>query len=219
MPDAGWRKEARRLADLLATREIHSSAVLERIASTPRHLFVPPDLQHQSYADTALGIDCGQTISQPYIVALMTQAAELSGHENVLEIGTGSGYQTAILAQLARRVVTMERHAELSTTAQQRLQRLGFHNILYVHGDGTLGWPEHAPYDAILVTAAAPDVPEALWRQLADGGRLVIPVGSDNSQQLLQISRHGDEARTRILCECRFVRLIGAQGWSDSAAE
>jgi protein-L-isoaspartate(D-aspartate) O-methyltransferase len=208
-----WRGEAQYLAQRLAAHGIRDSAVLEAIARTPRHRFLPAARRDEAYLDVALGIGCGQTISQPYIVALMTEAAQLTGRETVLEIGTGSGYQAAILAQLAARVVTMERWPELSRSARHTLQALGFHNIEFVEGDGTLGWPAAAPYDAILVTAAAPRVPPALWGQLIDGGRLVIPVGSESGQELLQLTRHGAESVTRKLCDCRFVKLVGEQGW------
>jgi protein-L-isoaspartate(D-aspartate) O-methyltransferase len=214
----GWRSEARGLADLLAVRGIHDQSVLEAIANTPRHRFIPPDRRDQAYLDIALGIDCDQTISQPFIVALMTQAAQLTGNELVLEVGTGSGYQAAILARLAGRVVTIERQSPLSSTARPLLKELGYRNIEFFIGDGTLGWPDAAPYDAILVTAAAPRVPEALWSQLDEGGRLVIPVGPESGQELLQIVRQGEERDMRVLCDCRFVKLIGEQGWSTADA-
>ena len=208
-----WHTEAQHLAHLLAARGIRDRAVLEAIAETPRHWFVPPGLQERAYLDIALGIDCGQTISQPYIVASMTEAAQLTGNETVLEIGTGSGYQAAILSRLAQRVVTLERFRDLSEPARTRLERLGCRNIEFVVGDGTLGWPDGAPYDAILVTAAAPGIPDALWSQLAEGGRLVIPVGPEGEQSLLAIVRDQGRPVSRKLCDCRFVRLIGEQGW------
>lgn len=211
-----WRQEAQALAQRLAAHGIQDRAVLEAIARTPRHRFVAPEQRHEAYLDVALGIDCGQTISQPYIVALMTEAAQLTGQEKVLEIGTGSGYQAAILAQLADRVITLERWAELSRSARERLQQLGYRNIEFVEGDGTLGWPAEAPYDAILVTAAAPYIPPPLWQQLAEGGRLVIPVGPESGQELLQVTRRGTEPVSRKLCYCRFVKLIGAEGWATS---
>jgi len=213
-----WRTEARRLADLLNVRGIRDRAVLDAIAETPRHRFVPHERRDQAYLDIALGIECGQTISQPYIVALMTEAARLTGTETVLEVGTGSGYQAAILAQLAGRVITIERRLPLTSAAQPLLNELGYKNIEFLTGDGTLGWPDAAPYDAILVTAAAPSVPDALWSQLAEGGRLVIPVGPESGQELLQVVRHGEERFTRVLCDCRFVRLIGEQGWRAEEA-
>jgi len=214
--DATWQTEARQLAELLVTRGLRDRSVLEAIARTPRHRFVPRERMLDAYLDIALGIECGQTISQPYIVALMTEAAELTGAETVLEIGTGSGYQAAILAQLAGRVITIERRSGLTETAQALLAELGFDNIQFEVGDGTLGWPQEAPYEAILVTAAAPRVPEALWSQLAEGGRLVIPIGPESGQSLLQITREAGQPHTRKLCDCRFVRLIGEQGWPDA---
>jgi protein-L-isoaspartate(D-aspartate) O-methyltransferase len=198
----------------LLQRGITSQPVLDAMDRVPRERFVSAANTVYAYADRALPIECGQTISQPYIVALMTQALELSGHEHVLEVGTGSGYQTAILAELARDVVSIERHAELSLQAAGPLTDLGYKNVATVVGDGTLGWPERAPYDRIMVTAAASQCPPALLEQLADGGLLVIPLGDNESQELLAIRKRGERLETTSLSFCRFVPLIGEQGWS-----
>jgi protein-L-isoaspartate(D-aspartate) O-methyltransferase len=192
-------------------RGIGSSNVLAAMASVPRERFVPPEVQPMAYDDRALPIACEQTISQPYIVALMSDALELSGDERVLEIGTGSGYQTAILAELAARVVTIERHAELSRGAERVLGELGYKNVTFLVGDGTLGWPEQAPYDRILVAAAAARVPPALEEQLAEGGTLVIPVGTSEGQVLQAYHKVDGKLYAEPLSGCRFVPLVGAQ--------
>lgn len=196
----------------LQARDIHSDRVLAALASVPREQFVPPPLRPMAYADRALPIDCEQTISQPYIVALMTQALELSGNEQVLEVGTGSGYQTAILAELAGHVVTIERHPELSDQARRLLGELGYTNVTFLVGDGTQGWPQQAPYERIVVAAAAARVPAALEQQLADGGTLVIPVGTSESQMLEACRKRGNKLYSEPLSGCRFVPLVGAQG-------
>jgi len=196
-------------------RGIHDARVLNAFRSVPRHLFVPPRHRDQSYEDHPVDIGYGQTISQPYIVALMTEALRLGGDERVLEIGTGSGYQTAILAHLSHHVYTIERIAELSATARRVLDELGYNNISYRVGDGTLGWPEEAPFDGIIVTAAAPSMPESLKNQMADGGRLVMPVGGRGGQDLIVLERKGDSFRRQRLCGCVFVRLIGQEGWPE----
>jgi protein-L-isoaspartate(D-aspartate) O-methyltransferase len=185
------------------------------MSSVPREQFLAPADVHHAYEDRALSIDCGQTISQPYIVALMSQALEMAGDDQVLEIGTGSGYQTAVLAELARSVVSIERYAELSAQATERLERLGYRNVKLIVGDGTLGWPEHAPYDRILVAAAGRNVPAALWEQLREGGRLVMPVG-EAAEQTLEVLRKVDGAPVKeSLTPCRFVPLVGEQGWPE----
>ncbi len=194
---------------------IHSQAVLEAIAETPRERFMPETVRNKAYENIALPIGDGQTISQPYIVALMTQALELNGREKVLEIGTGSGYQAAILAQLCREVVTIERIANLSRHAQVVLDSLGYDNIDYHVADGTLGYPDAAPYDGILVTATAPKLPQSLCEQLTLGGRMVIPIGEEKVQELKLITRGTDGLRVENLCNVRFVPLIGEQGWKD----
>ncbi len=183
------------------------------MAKVPRHLFVPEALWHQAYSDRPLPIGYGQTISQPYIVALMTEALELRGDERVLEVGTGSGYQAAILAELAKQVYSVERMPELAKRARRILDRLGYGNVLIRVGDGSKGWPERAPFDAIIVTAGAPKVPKALLQQLKIGGRMVIPVGDEQSQELLKIVRLKDGFQQEELGGCRFVKLIGEEGW------
>lgn len=182
--------------------------------TVPRHAFVPPEFLAQAYNDQPLSIGEGQTISQPYMVAAMSEALELSGQERVLEIGTGSGYQTAVLSLLAREVFTIETHAPLADMARERLGRLGYRNIQIRVGDGSLGWPEHAPFDAILVTAAAPRVPAPLVEQLGEGGRLLLPVGSAETQQLLRVRCRGGRLSNERLFHCRFVPLVGRYGWS-----
>src|SRR5688500_9575605 len=173
----------------LRPRGIRDERVLRALGRIPRERFIPAELAGDAYADGALPIDCEQTISQPVIVALMTEALQLTGQEKVLEIGTGSGYQTALLAELAAEVFTIERHADLSRQAQERLQTLGYKNIHTRIGDGSLGWPEEAPFDRILVTAAAPDCPPALWDQLAEGGILVGPFGPPAEQNLWEMHK------------------------------
>ncbi|MBI4125066.1 MAG: protein-L-isoaspartate(D-aspartate) O-methyltransferase [Deltaproteobacteria bacterium] len=188
--------------------------VLEAMGRIPRHRFVQKGLEDQAYLDRPLTIGQGQTISQPLIVGMMTQALALTGNEKVLEIGTGSGYQAAILAELAREVYTVERLSTLSIAARRVLYRLGYHNIEFKIGDGTLGWQEKAPFDAILVTAAGPKIPETLKEQMAEGGRMILPVGSMESQELIFIKREGSQWKMRPLSECRFVKLVGEEGWS-----
>ncbi len=196
------------LARQLRNRGITSRPVLEAMAAVPRHWFVPPGLQTAAYEDRALPIDCQQTISQPYMVGLMTQSLGLSGGERVLEIGTGSGYQAAVLSQLAGEVYTMERHPDLAAEAALVLQKLGCQNVRLKVGDGARGWPEAAPFDRIIVTAAAQACPPALLEQLADPGRLLIPVGPGDQQELVAIEqRHGCRWTTAI-CPCRFVPLV-----------
>jgi len=199
----------------LRGRGIRDRATLDAMARVAREQFVPAALQHEAYADAALPLSEGQTISQPYMVALMTESLELTGRERVLEVGTGSGYQTAVLAEIAAEVVTIERIASLSRGAAAVLDELGYGNVRWEIGDGTLGWPERAPYDRILVTAGAPSVPPALLAQLADGGLLVMPVGDEEYQRLSIVRRHGDDFATVVTTACRFVPLIGEQGWAD----
>lgn len=199
----------------LAMRDIQDPRVLEAMGSVPRHSFVPPEHQQMAYADGPLPIGSGQTISQPYIVALMTQLLELKGDERVLEVGTGSGYQAAVLAYLAREVHTIERHANLARFSARLLRDLGFENI-HVHvGDGSLGVPEYAPYQGILVTAAAPDVPRSLLHQLAEGGRLVIPVGGRGGQYLERWTRHEGQFEQESVAPVAFVPLLGQFGWQE----
>ncbi len=197
------------------SQEISDKRVLSAMARVPRELFVLPDNYHAAYEDMPLGIGFGQTISQPFIVALMTQALELKGDEKVLELGTGSGYQTAILAGLAKWVVSIERIPQLAESARQVLGKLGYTNI-EVHATAeSLGWPDGAPYDAIIVTAGAPCVPDALLEQLALGGRLVIPVGSRWEQDLLKVTRRKKGNKVESLGGCRFVPLVGKGAWEE----
>ncbi|MEW6142008.1 MAG: protein-L-isoaspartate(D-aspartate) O-methyltransferase [Chloroflexota bacterium] len=197
------------------SRSIKDRRVIEAMAQVPREQFVPDDLYYAAYDDRPLGIGFGQTISQPYIVALMTEALELTGSEKVLEIGTGSGYQAAIIARLACRVVTIERIPKLAASARETLSRLGYNNV-EVHAAGKeLGWPKEAPYDAIIVTAASPCAPIVLLEQITEGGRLIIPVGSRWEQDLLKITKCANGNRIENLGACRFVPLIGKDAWED----
>jgi protein-L-isoaspartate(D-aspartate) O-methyltransferase len=205
----------------IAARGVRDPAVLAAMESVPREAFLPPELAEFAYADAPLPIERGQTISQPFVVALMVAAARLGPGDRVLEIGTGSGYAAAVLGRIAGHVYTVERHEELASLATDRLAQLGFTNVSVRHGDGTLGWAEHAPFDAIVVAAGGPKAPEALLDQLASGGRLVIPVGEGRGvQQLLRITRAADGSlRREDLGDVRFVPLIGAQGWAPEPAE
>ena len=207
--------EARKALMRQLMDEIWDRRVIQSMERVPRELFVEPGDLHQAYANIPLPIAQGQTISQPFIVALMTQALSLKGHEEVLEIGTGSGYQLAILAELSRHVVSVERFKLLAEQAGQRLKLLGYTNVEIHLGNGTLGWPQGAPYQAIMVTAGAPRVPQELLDQLDDGGRLVIPVGSRFDQDLLLLTKKGDALVQSNLGPCRFVPLTGKAGWSD----
>lgn len=198
----------------LARRGILDKRVLDAMRAVPRHLFVPDDAQNNAYADQPLSIGHGQTISQPYMVACMIAQLELSNADRVLEIGTGSGYQTAILSHLAGTVYSMERVPELAAQAQERLDEAGFSKNVYIKtGDGSRGWPEHAPYDAIIVSAGSPKIPESLKQQLADGGRLIIPVGERYQQRIIIITRHQDQYDQHEDVGCVFVPLIGQEGW------
>jgi protein-L-isoaspartate(D-aspartate) O-methyltransferase len=207
--DPGLIQRKLRLLMELRRAGIGDAQVLGAIEKTPRERFVPPAFTDQAYENVALPIDHGQTISQPYVVALMTEKLELGQRHKVLEIGTGSGYQTAILARLARRVFTIERHRELLQEAEAVLAELRLHNIVFRHGDGSKGWPEQIPFDRIVVTAAAPEVPTVLVDGLAEDGVLVAPVGGDRrDQQLLRIRRSGDGFVTEDLGLVRFVPLV-----------
>lgn len=199
----------------LMNRGIRDQAVLKAMQDVPREEFVAEMLKRYAYEDRPLQIDQGQTISQPYIVAYMTEALELTYNDTVLEIGTGSGYAAAVLSRIVKTVHSVERLGGLAQSARLRLGLLGYTNIVIHEGDGTLGWPEHAPYDAIVVTAAAPDVPQSLLEQLAIGGRLVIPVGpSIDVQTLVRVRRLAEhDYRSEDLCGVRFVPLIGEKGW------
>jgi protein-L-isoaspartate(D-aspartate) O-methyltransferase len=198
----------------LRGRDIYDRLTLEAMSRIPREHFVRSGDESRAYDDHAMGIGYGQTISQPYMVALMTQCLELTGTEKVLEVGTGSGYQAAVLAEICHEVYTIERVRELSERAEQLLRGLAYENVHFRVGDGSLGWPEERPFDRIIVTAGAPAVPDPLTEQLASPGVLVIPVGEEYVQSLLQIKK--DEAgslRRRHICDCVFVKLIGEEGW------
>lgn len=206
---------ARMVREQLLPRGIKDQRVLEAMGEMPRNLFVEDALQAQAYGDFPLPIGEGQTISQPYIVALMTQALALQGHESVLEIGTGCGYQTVILSRLCARVYTVERIKSLHIKARRIFDHLKLLNVLCKIDDGTLGWAEHAPYDAIMVTAAGPHVPDALLDQLADPGRMIIPVGDRMLQELVVVEKKNGSITQRAIESVRFVSLIGNQGWSS----
>ena len=197
----------------IVSRGIRDGATVNAFLSVPRHLFVEEALRNQAYSDYPLPIGNEQTISQPYIVALMIENLMLSPDDRVLEIGTGSGYQTAILAKIAREVFSVERIEELAKKADGLLKQLGYNNVRIRVDDGTQGWIEQCPFDAIVVAAASPDIPRPLIDQLKDGGRLVIPVGGRSSQELVQAVKEGDEVVRRNLGSCRFVKLIGEFGW------
>lgn len=199
----------------IEARGIADPAVLDAMRTVPRHMFVSEALMDQAYSDFPLPIGEQQTISQPYIVAEMTQALRLTGNDRVLEIGTGSGYQAAILAQIAYRVYTIERIHGLYVNARKLFDQLGYHNIVTRYSDGTCGWKDESPFDAIIVTAGAPDIPAVLVEQLAVGGRLVIPVGNQYAQDLVQLIREEKGVRKVNLGGCRFVKLVGEHGWRD----
>jgi len=213
-----YKKQRQKMVDSqIRARGIADERLLAAMEKIPRHLFVDSGLTEQAYNDNPLPIGESQTISQPYIVALMTEALALTGKEKVLEIGTGSGYQTAILAELAGQVFSVERIASLASAARKWLDQLNYFNVAIRVGDGTYGWREEAPYDGIIVTAGAPRIPQILVEQLAIGGRLVIPVGGRISQELFRVTRLSEEAgdiKKESLGGCRFVDLIGEYGWS-----
>lgn len=199
---------------LRSTYKITDDRVLGAMNAVPRHLFVPNALQSQAYKDNALPLSVGQTVSQPFIVARMTELLELTGRERVLEIGSGSGYQTAVLALLARKVFAVERIESIASVAKERLRNLGYRNISYRVGDGTLGWPIYAPFDAILVAAGGPEIPQPLVDQLAVGGRMVIPIGEEQkSQVLVRVTKNEKGYSTENCGPCAFVPLIGEHGW------
>lgn len=210
---APYRRDRRRLVEELQSQGIDDLAVLHAFDAVPRHLFVPDELTHRAYRDRALPIGHGQTISRPAVHALHLSLAELEGGERVLEIGTGSGFQTALLSRLAGEVYSVERVEALARRARETLAGVGAENVVLRIGDGSRGWPEEAPFDVILVGAAAPDVPEALRDQLAPGGRLLVPVGDEDDQELRRVTRTGDGWREETIEAARFVPLLGDQGW------
>lgn len=216
--EARYTAERQRMVEeQLKARDIVNPRVLSAMLKVPRHRFVPAEYRHLAYADCPLPIGQNQTISQPYIVALMTQMLNLQGSEKVLEIGTGSGYQAAVLALLAREVHTIERHRQLAEQARQALDELDLQNV-HVHvGDGSQGWPAGAPFDAIIATAAAPRVPPPLLEQLADGGRLVLPVGMRGGQFLELWHRFGDRYESELGVPVAFVPMLGEHGWEEES--
>lgn len=205
----------------LKARGLHDQTVLNALGKVPREAFTPADLIGSAYRDSPLPIEENQTISQPYIVALMTAALELKPDHRVLEVGTGSGYAAAVLGEICENVYTIERHKILADTARARLKETGYTNVQVKHGDGTLGWVEQAPFDAIIVAAGGPEVPQTLKEQLAIGGRMVIPVGQSlNLQKLVRVRRISkDEYKTEDLGDVRFVPLVGAAGWQEESNE
>jgi protein-L-isoaspartate(D-aspartate) O-methyltransferase len=209
------KARGRMVRDQVVARGIFDELVIQAMREVPRHLFVPEARRSQSYDDRPLPIGYGQTISQPFIVAFMTASLELTGQEKVLEVGAGSGYQAAILGRLARQVISIECVKELAHSASDRLARLGYDNVRVVLGDGSTGLPDEAPFDAIMLTAAGPDVPWPLRQQLVHGGRLVGPIGSRYDQVLVRLRRHGDEWEREALGPVIFVPLTGKHGWQD----
>jgi protein-L-isoaspartate(D-aspartate) O-methyltransferase len=210
-------KYAHQRADMvkkhIRSRGISDSRVLAAFREVPRHLFVSEALRDQAYGDYPLPIGEGQTISQPYIVAEMTQALRLTADDRVLEIGTGSGYHAAILSKIVYRVYTIERHRALLVEARRLFQRLRYHNIVSRRSDGTSGWPEESPFDAIVITAAAPRIPQILIKQLSVGGRMILPVGGRMVQDLVLLHKREKDVKETNLGGCRFVKLIGEHGW------
>ena len=220
MPDT-TRERMAMVESQLAARGIVDTRVLEAMAWVPREDFLPEDRQSWAYRDRAVPLGHGQTVSQPYMVATMTEALRLGPEDRVLEVGTGSGYQAAVLSAIAAQVFTIERLPDLQSAAEERLAALAISNVRFRVGDGSLGWPEEVPFDAIIVTAGAPSVPPALKSQVnEDGGRLVIPVGPRRQQSLIRYTRTGNEYVTERLLNCAFVPLVGSEGWpSGSAAD
>ena len=210
-----YRGPRRRLVELLHEQGIKDLAVLHAIDETPRHLFVPTGVRHRAYEDSALPIGNGQTISQPSIHARYLEVLKLKGNEKVLEIGTGSGYQTALLSKLAAQVFSIERIPALLDGARRTIQHIGLRNISFLLGEGTLGWRQYAPYDAILVGAGAPEVPSTYHEQLAEGGRILIPLGDKDEQTLFMFTRHGDRLEQAEIAPVRFVPLVGKYSWED----
>jgi protein-L-isoaspartate(D-aspartate) O-methyltransferase len=212
-----FRGARHRLVEELRSKGIRDLAVLRAIEQVPRHLFVPTGIRHRAYDDSPLPIGNAQTISQPFIHAQYLELLGLKGTEKVLEIGTGTGYQTALLSHLAGQVFSVERIAALNQQANDILRDLGVRNVSLLVGDGTLGWRQHAPYDAILVSAGSPSVPTPLVDQLAEGGRLLVPIGDRETQQLTVYTRRGERLEKRDIAPVRFVPLIGSHGWDGKA--
>lgn len=210
-----FRGPRRRLVELLQDQGVRELPVLHAVGAVPRHLFVPTGVRHRAYEDSALPIGNGQTISQPSIHARYLELLRLRGTERVLEVGTGSGYQTALLARLAAQVFSIERIAPLLQRAREVIEELSINNVSFMLGDGTLGWSAFAPYDAILVGAAAPEIPAAYREQLADGGRLLIPLGDRTGQVLNMFTRRGDVLEKEDVAPVRFVPLVGKHGWEE----
>lgn len=203
----------RMIENQIRRRGITHQPLLEVMTSIPRELFVPQDRRKFAYEDRALSISHDQTISQPYMVAYMTEKLDILKKSRILEIGTGTGYQTAILARLGQQVYTVERRLELKNLAETVLAKLNIHNISFYFGDGSVGWKDHAPYDRIIVTAGAPKVPSALIDQLAECGKMILPVGNEKEQTIVLIERDGDRIVETLLLPCRFVKLTGQQAW------
>jgi protein-L-isoaspartate(D-aspartate) O-methyltransferase len=215
--DSEFRGARRRLVETIRSRGISDLAVLRAFEMTPRHLFVPTGIWHRAYEDVPLPIGSGQTISQPSIHAKYLELLKLKGTEKVLEIGTGSGYQTVLLAHLVSQVFSIERIQALLEQARTNIQRAKVANVSLLMGDGTVGWRQYAPYDAILVSAASPKVPEPLVEQLAEGGKLLIPLGSMEEQDLVMFTKRGQELVRESILPVRFVPLLGTHGWADDS--
>jgi protein-L-isoaspartate(D-aspartate) O-methyltransferase len=215
--DGELRGARLRLVEALREKGIKDLSVLRAFEMTPRHAFVPTGLRHRAYEDAPLPIGSGQTISQPWVHARYLELLHLTGKERVLEIGTGSGYQTVLLAHLVAQVFSIERISALMQQARENIQRAGVNNVSVLLGDGTIGWREYAPYDAILVSAGAPSIPQPLLDQLAEGGRLLIPVGDREEQKLIVAERKNGQIELRDIAPVRFVPLLGSHGWSGEA--
>jgi len=214
-PDELFHARMRMIQEQLISRRINDQKVLDAIAKIPRHLFIDKIFDSRAYGDHPLPIGSNQTISQPYMVALMTELLELENNQRVLEIGTGSGYQTAILAEIAEKVFSLERIPALAKKARKILDQLGYYTVFIQIMDGSGGWAEKAPFDRIIVTAGSPDIPEPLVEQLADGGKLIIPVGTGNIQNLKIVERDGDTTRINDCGGCKFVKLKGKYAWQE----
>ena len=214
--DSDMRGARRRLVETLQSKGIHDLAVLRAFEMTPRHAFVPTGLRHRAYEDAPLPIGNGQTISQPWVHARYLELLHLTGKERVLEVGTGSGYQTVLLAHLVAQVFSIERIPALLHQARENIQRAGVTNVSLLMGDGTIGWREYSPYDAILVSAGAPSIPQPLLDQLAEGGRLLIPIGDREEQKLVVAERKNGQVEMHEVAPVRFVPLLGSHGWSGA---